>query len=227
MTEKFHEDLKKALPGFLTLAVITSGSLHIFTEYCGPAWQVYLFKPLTMVFIILMVLLAEPPARASYRLLILVGLLFSLLGDIFLMLPRDLFIPGLLSFLAAHLLYIAAFTAGVRLNLLSWHSLPFVIFALLVINMLWPGLGPMAGPVVVYIAVIMLMARQAWEKCRRTRQPAALLAFIGALLFVLSDTFIAVNKFVAPFPSSALVIMSTYFTAQWLIAASVRPDPPS
>ena len=88
----------------LTILAIISASIHIWGEYGGPDILIYIFKPLTLVFIITIAVLAKSPPSRRYKLAIIAGLLFSMLGDTFLMLPVDLFIAGLLSFLVAQLI---------------------------------------------------------------------------------------------------------------------------
>jgi uncharacterized membrane protein YhhN len=208
------------LTAILTLLTILSAALHLRAEYLGPRYQVYVFKPLTMVFILLIALQARWPDFSSYKVAIVAGLLFSLAGDVFLMLPSDRFIAGLVSFLVAHLFYIAAFTSGTGFGL-SWRALPCALYGLLIFSILAPHLGKMKLPVAVYMVVILVMAWQAWERWGQTGQSTALLAFLGAVLFVVSDSALAVNRFRGQYASAQALILSTYFAAQWLIARSV------
>jgi uncharacterized membrane protein YhhN len=71
----------------LTLLAIFSASLHIRAEYHGPRYHVYLFKPLTMVFSLLIAVQAGKPDASLYKVTIIAGLVCSLAGDVFLMLP--------------------------------------------------------------------------------------------------------------------------------------------
>ena len=81
----------------LTILAVISASIHMWGEYQGPDILIYIFKPLTMILIITIAVLAKEPPSRKYKYAIIAGLLFSLMGDIFLMLPLDLFIAGLLS----------------------------------------------------------------------------------------------------------------------------------
>jgi uncharacterized membrane protein YhhN len=208
------------LTAILTLLTLLSAALHLRAEYLGPRYHVYVFKPLTMVFILLIALQTRWPGFSRYKVAIVAGLLFSLAGDVFLMLPSDRFIAGLVSFLVAHLFYIAAFTSGTGFGL-SWRALPCAIYGFLMFSILLPHLGKMKLPVAVYMVVILVMAWQAWERWHQTGQSAALLAFLGAVLFVISDSALAVNRFRGQYASAQALILSTYFAAQWLIARSV------
>ena len=205
----------------LTLLALVSAVLHIRAESVGPRRNVYLFKPLTLVWIILLAIEANNPVSSVYQYLIVAGLLCSLVGDIFLMLPSDRFIPGLLSFLVAHIFYIAAFTSEKPLLSSLWYAIPFLAYGGAMLWVLFPHLGRMKLPVVIYMLVILLMAWQAFVRCRETEQAGSTLAFCGALLFTASDSILALNRFRGRIDHSQLYILSTYFTAQWLIALSV------
>jgi uncharacterized membrane protein YhhN len=173
-----------------------------------------------MVFIILIALLAKTPPSSRYKVVIIAGLLFSLIGDILLMLPVDLFIAGLISFLIAHLIYTYAFRSGRPLRFKYLAMLLFAIYGVLIYAILLPGLDGMAIPVAAYIVVILTMAWQAWDQWDQLRARWTLLAFIGAVLFVISDSVLALNKFGEPFYAARALTLSTYYAAQWLIANS-------
>jgi len=203
----------------LTLLVILSASIHIRAEYRGPQQHIYIFKPLAMVFIILIAILGQD-TLPLYKYLIITGLVFFLAGDVFLMLPSDRFVAGLVAFLIGHFFYIAAFVSEIS-TLIWWPLIPLVIYGIVIYIVLAPFLGKLQLPVLVYGVVIMIMAWLAWEWWSQTGQSGALLASVGAVLFFISDTILAINRFRGAFkPSSALTLI-TYFAAQWLIASSV------
>ena len=184
---------------------------------------IYVFKPLTMVFILGIAFWSTRPSR--YRTLIGMGLICSLAGDIFLMLPGKWFLHGLISFLIAHLWYVFAFhTRKSRRNALL-SAIPFAIFGLLIFVFLAPGLRQFTVPVTLYIAVILAMGWQAWHRWHQGI-PGAGFALIGAFLFIASDTFLAVNRFQFPVPASPLRVLGTYFAAQTLIALSAAAQDP-
>ena len=204
----------------LSALALISAILHLRAEHLGLKTSTYLFKPLTMCFIILIALQTKNTVSPFYKYAILCGLVLSLAGDIFLMRPADRFIAGLVSFLLAHLCYIAAFTSeGTRTpGLLT--SIPFVIYGALMLRILLPHLGGMKVPVMIYMLVISLMAWQALNRWTGTAEQGSALALAGALLFVVSDSLLAMNRFKSRFRNAQLYIMSTYFMAQWLIALS-------
>ncbi|MDP2015333.1 lysoplasmalogenase, partial [Hydrogenophaga sp.] len=159
--------------------------------------------------------------------LLLGALAFSLAGDAFLMFP-GYFIPGLVSFLMAHLIYIALFRQGV-----PWFSSRRALAATLgagvaMYTFLWQGGLPTAlrAPVAAYVLVIALMAAQAIGRATVLRSAAAVGVAVGAAFFMLSDTLLAINRFVSPLPMSQVWVLSTYYAAQILIVRNiVRPQP--
>lgn len=205
----------------VTLLIAGSAALDVRAEYSGPRWQVYVFKPLTTALLLVLALATPPHGAARYQLAVAIGLALSLIGDVLLMLPGDRFVPGLSSFLLAHLAYLVAFTADVPLAAAPVLFALFAVFGLAILALLWRGLGRLQVPVALYVLVIVSMAGQAAGRAWLLRNPAATLAASGAALFVASDTLLSVNRFRRPFPCAQTLILGSYFLAQWLIAASV------
>ncbi len=202
----------------LIILVVVSAVLHIRAEYRGPRWQVYLFKPLTTGLIILVAVMSQG-APLRYKILLVTGLLFSLAGDIFLMLPEDHFLPGLAAFWTAHCFYIAAFLPG-ALPLVWWPALPLVLFGLGIYRYLFPGLTVMRLPVIGYMGIILVMAWLAAERWLGGGGSGRLLAAVGAGLFLISDSLLAVGRFREGFPALRALSLASYFAAQLLIAGS-------
>lgn len=205
----------------LTLCALLAGSLHIRAEYFGPRWHCYLFKPLTTLLILLLAVLSDQPVTGFYQRLVVVGLGFSLLGDILLMLPSDRFLLGLVSFWVAQLCYIVAFASQSH-TWWPWPALPFLLlYGGVMLRLLWPYLGGLKLPVVLYLLVILLMGWQAYGQWQSGEPNRAGLALLGAILFIISDSLLAFDRFRQPFKAARLLVMSTYYAAQLLIAWSV------
>lgn len=214
------ERVSRALPAL----VVASALLTLLGHYGGPGlgWLVYVFKPLTVGLILLLALLAPPGASSRYRWGIVVGLVFSLAGDVFLMLPGDFFVQGLACFLVAHLCYLVAFTDRCRLFPRWEPVLALVALAGGALAFVWPGLAPgLRAPVVIYVLALSSMAAQAIGRGLQLATPAARSAAWGAGLFVLSDALLAIARFRAPFPLATAAILVTYFAAQRGIVRSV------
>jgi uncharacterized membrane protein YhhN len=220
----FHFQLNNmsSAKSILPWSAAVSAVVNILSETFDLRVMVYIFKPLTLVIIIAMVLIGMKGNRKFYSNLVLLGLLFSLMGDVLLMLPADLFVQGLVSFLIAHIFYIMAFSQGVdlRLNSLSW--VPFLLFGVLIYGFMLPSLKKMTIPVLAYMVVILTMGWRAYERWFQRKTGKAKSALIGAILFIISDSALGINRFRLPFEWSTLVVLATYFPAQWFIALSVE-----
>jgi len=205
----------------LSALSLLSAGLAILSDAKGSKRLFRVFKPLTMVFVIFVALAARPLVPASYKTLILAGLLCSLVGDVALMFPDRWFEAGLVSFLAAHLFYILAFRPGPGRPFSTTILLPFIIFGLLMFRTLAPSLGRLKFPVLVYITAITVMAWLAAGRFIDRGGMRPLLAFAGAILFLVSDSVLAYDRFVKKLGPAQAIILGTYFPAQLLIALSI------
>ena len=163
-------------------------------------------------------LLAFHLLRNRDGLILGVSLLFSSLGDVFLALDGEkLFVFGLGSFLIAHLLYVALFVRNwpkplrasvaqkILVAILSLYSAAMLVW-------LWPNLGSLGLPVAVYLCAITAMGVMATLAGFQTRWTV-----IGALLFILSDSLIAIGKFKSPVAAGDYLVWGTYYLGQLLI----------
>ncbi|OOG43989.1 lysoplasmalogenase family protein [Polaromonas sp. A23] len=220
-----------ALQGRLSLTevlLIEAAALATATSALGLVELHRVFKPLALCFALVFVAVRAYPIRAAGRfdLLLLAGLACSLAGDVFLMFP-GFFIPGLLSFLVAHLFYIALFKQGQpwfpsRRALAATLGIGALMYAFL-----FNGLNPVLRfAVAAYVVVIALMAAQAIGRATVLRDKAALSVAVGAGFFMLSDALLATNRFAVSLAMAPLWVLSTYYLAQVLIVHNARPAAP-
>jgi uncharacterized membrane protein YhhN len=156
--------------------------------------------------------------RDGYTAALAGGLILSALGDLLLEVPGH-FVAGLAAFLCAHLAYTAAFLRDER-RLRPERALPFALWLLAAFAWVRPGLGEMTVPVVAYMLAIGGMM---WRAAARWGDhPGATAALLGAILFGLSDTLIAIDRFRAPLPGAPFAIILLYWAGQAGIAASAR-----
>ena len=178
----------------------------------------YVAKPAVMVGLIAVAILLHP-VDSTERTFFLFALTFGLISDIFLMLPQDMFLLGLLAALVEHLAYIAGFNhRPLQAALLAVASvialvsvaviLPPVIRAL---REKQPGL---VWPVVAYVTVFVIMVSSSGST-------GSLVALAGALLFFYSDGLLAYNRFVKPLPQGRLGNIVLYHTGQALLVLSL------
>ena len=135
----------------------------------GPT-LLYVGKPAATLCALVLAAIARG-AAPRYRRGVVVGMVFSTLGDVFLMLPGDFFAAGLGAFLCAHIAYLVAFTDGIGIAPRRGPFLAYGVIAAAVVALLWPGI-PLAlrAPVLVYVGVLAAMAAQtaARRAARRT-----------------------------------------------------------
>ncbi|MCF7752660.1 lysoplasmalogenase [Bacillus subtilis subsp. subtilis] len=203
-------------------------------------WLHWAAKPLTTLLIATIAWQAGRAGRGSatsanapmpgYRRAVLAGMVLSCIGDIALMLPVDAFVPGLVAFLLAHICYIVAFRSGLRAGYgLGVAALLLGAFATGNLIALWPHLpGDMRVPVLAYVVVLAIMAILALARhwARPARHGAARCSTAwaagGAGLFVASDCLLAWDRFGGGLPMASLLVLSTYYAAQYGIARSVQ-----
>ncbi|MBD9483572.1 lysoplasmalogenase [Pseudomonas sp. PDM14] len=189
------------------------GALYIVLLPFKPYPLGWLLKPLPMLLFAWLALRSIRGAAGGWLAL---GFVAAALGDFFLDYgDRDgLFVQALLAFLVNQLAFIVGFALLARSR--SWRllwSLPVIGYAVLMISWMLPGAGALKVPVTLYFVCLLAMALCA---VRVEQRPGPL--WLGALLFVIADSLIGVNKFVQPFPHAVLVIVCCYFSGQSLIA---------
>ena len=225
--------LGAAMQGRISLwlaLMLQSGALATATAALGLQQWHWLFKPTTMAFALIYIASCAIQTMKSMQnlpqkhvQLLLAAIAFSMAGDVFLMLdgqlPSSLFIPGLVSFLLAHVCYVALFKFD-----MPWFAdrrallLVAAIGAAMYVFLWTHGLpAALRLPVAAYVGVIALMATQAWGRYQLLQSRPALLTALGASFFMLSDSILAINRFVQPLPWSSVSVLGSYYTAQALI----------
>lgn len=187
----------------------------------------YISKPLIIPLLAAIYISYQHPRKPILKDHILLGLFFSWAGDVLLQAP-NLFIPGLVAFLTAHIFYIIYFVKT-KSNQYSFFKLrPIMLIAVLAylvefMNILWPTLGPMRIPVLIYGITISTMLSAALWQYQKLENKTALYFIIGATLFVTSDSLLALNMFKETFSLAGILIMSTYILAQlFIVLGAIR-----
>ncbi len=195
--------------------IIILGLYYVFFINTISEQFVMFFKLLPMVLIILLAILTKAENVIPYKTLIIIALIFCALGDY----TIQWFIIGLICFLIGHLFYIRAFLTAKETIAPLWITICLSLYGLAM--MIWIG-GSLikednmilAIAVFAYMVIILIMG---WTSFRAGSKPA----IIGAFLFIISDSILAINKFMFPVEYSHQLIMLTYYSAQILIALSI------
>ena len=184
----------------------------------------YISKPSLMV--VLLVYFQQNSKNLSpLRKWIIAALIFSWLGDVILLAEKQyrfLFVFGLLSFLVAHIFYIIYFWQIKKHNLSEFKTKPSVLLSVLIYSgvfyfVLFPHLSMLKIPVLAYISIISLMLIASFHAFDLKKQVFGQICVVGTLLFVISDSAIAINRFIYPFEFSGVFIILTYAVGQLLI----------
>jgi uncharacterized membrane protein YhhN len=176
-------------------------------------------KPAVVGGLIVVALLAGAGGSPTGR-WVLLALLLGLVGDVLLLPGPDRFVPGLVAFLLGHLAWVAACVrAGLDRPALGWLGVAALVVALVAGRRILPaarehGGAALAGAVAAYMLVIGAMAVVGWAT-------GLVLVGLGATLFVVSDTVLALGRFVRERPWTRPVVMVTYHLAQALLVAGL------
>jgi len=182
---------------------------------------VYIFKPLIILSLLFLYVFSLPKRLKWY----VMALELCFFGDVFLMFSGELFfIAGLVSFLIAHVLFIKIVISRIKeVNFLKiiFSTLPFLsVFSLLIFT-LKDSLHEMLWPVIIYGLTIATFGIVSLISYLETKSNKSIWMLIGAIVFMVSDSLLAINKFQNPAHSLEVIVMATYVLAQYFIYRSM------
>lgn len=227
-------------PKYLLFIYVIVSVLEIFSEWAsevtGNRLMVYVLKPVMMPLLIYAYYSFSSKMFNGFHKLIIVAFIFSWFGDLFLLVTHIneevMFLLGLVSFLVAHILYFAAFTKTFE-NYKQGHITKepgFIILMLgygmalmaFLFTQAHPKFDEMQIPVLIYASVILSMVLMAYNRKGLVNPKSFALVLTGAVLFAISDSFIAMNNFSFLFDGNKqlarILIMSLYLAGQYYIA---------
>lgn len=184
--------------------------------YENSVWQT-LSKPLIIPALIGYYLTSSKLRNKWY----VIALFFSFAGDVLLLDKHNLFLFGIAAFLITQILYVYIISKGLGKS--TWKEkilafIPFILFFVVLIKILYPGLQDFLIPVLVYGAAISVLGSISLLNYLVRKDTVSLCLIAGAVLFILSDSMIALNKFHQALSYYPVAIMITYIIAQYLIA---------
>jgi len=210
----------------LNLATGVSIVAAIAVHFLASPLLLWTFAPLATVLILAIAFANWHARKDPYSLWITLGLVFSLAGDVLLLTPDRFFTLGLSAFLLTHIAYLLAFTRDAHFPARLGVWIPYLLFATCCNFLLFSRLpAGLHFPIAFYSLFLVSMAAQALGRSLFLHTSAARFAAVGALLFVLSDVLLALNRFYAPLRLAPLLILVPYYAAQWLIASSTDVPP--
>ncbi len=203
----------------ILLIMLTALAAIIF-RLTGPYWVFMILKPLTTIIIFAAYLSRGRLRLVSNNLLMCGSLLACLAGDIFL-LWSDLFVFGLSAFLLAHIGFIILFIRLHRFTVKAAPTLMLVPIMIIYYWILYPELNDLALPVMVYMSVIVLMGLQGLGISVDRRSQASYWIAFAVLLFMFSDSVIALNRFLIPLEWSPILVLSTYWASITILSLNL------
>ncbi|NNF17208.1 MAG: lysoplasmalogenase [Gammaproteobacteria bacterium] len=206
------------LTAVLAVALVAAAA-SIISEYRHLALQRYLFKPLP-VLLMLVVVISATQVPPLIRALFAGGLVASAVGDL-LLIDRRRFVWGLLAFLVAHVCYIFGIWMELSQEPRVLYVLPLTLWGGVLFWILRKELNELEFPVLIYIAVILVMIWLAIEALHQNPSTGAQLLVLGAVSFGLSDSILAIDHFRRPFRVARLLVLVFYYAAQFGIAFSL------
>ena len=214
----------------LIIAYFLLATVEIIGTHIGCLPLIFATKPLLMVTLFVWFYLqTKASANSKFRKYLLLSIVFAFGGDTFLMfLPFDeiFFLLGLGSFLIGQLFYVFAFSNSIITSKKTFNKplglallIIFLSYYAILMYALFPYLEDFLIPVLVYGVAVCAMGVSAGWRLNKVSKKSFILVFSGAMLFVLSDTIIAVNQFLykGNLVNAQVAIMITYVLAQYLI----------
>lgn len=199
----------------LLTTIIVMGIIYIFFIPHDPVGFKILMKLIPMALIILYAVTTNSTVSARYKQIILLGLFVCVIADGVIY----WFLAGLVTFFIGHIFYIFAFRHESRKPVPLWAAILLILYG--IIMAIWiagsqfsTGDYILGGAIIAYIFIILLMG---WMAIRSRLK----LAITGALLFMFSDSVLAIDRFVYELPGREALVMLTYYAAQVFIAASI------
>jgi len=223
-----YKRMKKILLHLIFLLIVTG---DLIGEYLQNSQIDHIFKPFLLIWIGGYFLIYARNIDRKVVQLATLGFLFSWGGDLFMMFAAEFvyFVLGILFFLIAQVLYIFLFLRTINLSGKKpflkkkpiW-LIPYIAFGLIIYIILFPQLNIVLRiAIFIYIIAILTMSVMALNRYGNGHPISFSLVFAGSVFFVISDSMIAINRFLVSIPYEGIFIMTTYIAAQYLIMRGI------
>jgi uncharacterized membrane protein YhhN len=200
----------------LTILFFTVSILDIIGVAVNNSLLQTIFKPLIIPSLMALYYFSVEKKNNWY----LIALVFSFLGDVLLMYKNNLFLYGIAAFLITQIIYIYIIVKQMEKPSFFHkylYAFLFVNYVVYLLSLLKPNLGELFYPVLVYGITISIFGLVVTLNYVTKRTTPTLFLMLGAVLFITSDSMIALHKFHVPKSFYPVAIMITYVLAQYLI----------
>lgn len=201
------------------IAVFFSGWLYVDASYRGPVWQRWLFKPVTLI--LLLLLAWQAPMFNAVGYLVLAGLFASLVGDALTLMPGQRTLYAIGAFFLSHLLYTIWFASAMTLSFFWPLPLALIIIGALLIATIWTRLEEYRWPVCTFIGMTLVMVWLAAEQWFLRPTDAAFSGFAGASLLLLGNIIWYLTHYRRRFRADSAIVAACYFGGHFLIVRAL------
>ncbi len=221
--------MKKILQNNFTIIFFFILAVDLYASTAASPILNIIFKPLIVISLLVYLFILEGNKKKAVAFAV-TGLLLSLMGDVLLIFQEQnalFFMGGLVSFLLAHVSYIFYYlrssdaAAEKKLGSKNLIFLLMISYGLVFFLLLSKNLGDLKVPVLVYTTALVCMNIFALNRYGKVNDSSFKLIMTGALCFLVSDSLLALNKFLLPIPFAGLWIMASYGAAQFFITKGV------
>ena len=201
------------------IAVVFSGWLYVDASYRGPTWQRWVFKPITLILLLLLAWQAPMFNAISY--LGLAGLCASLVGDALTLLPRERTLYGIGAFFLSHLLYTIWFAGQLTFTFFWPLPLILLVIGVLLLAVIWTRLEEMKLPVLAFVGMTLVMVWVAGELWFLRPTDTALSGFFGASLLLLGNIVWLGSHYRRRFRADTAIYAACYFAGHFFIVRAL------
>ncbi|MGL5699011.1 MAG: lysoplasmalogenase [Kluyvera sp.] len=201
------------------IAVCLSAWLYVDASYRGPAWQRWVFKPITLI--LLLFLAWQAPMFNAISYLVLAGLCASLVGDALTLLPRQRMLYAVGAFFLSHLLYTIWFAGQLTFTFFWPLPVALLVIGVLLLAVIWTQLEEMRLPVLAFIAMTLVMVWVAGELWFLRPTDTALSGFVGAALLLFGNIIWLVSHYRRRFRADTAIYAACYFAGHFFIVRAL------
>ena len=215
-------------PRKFLLAFVALSLIELISNYLRDSVPLlhYLIKPSILMALSIYFWQETSAMKNRKRILTMqVALFFACLGDVLLMLDGPMYFQlGLGAFLMMQIGYIVVFWTGSFRGIAIPRAIIIVVFAITLFMWIRPNLGGLFVPVFVYMLTITTMVLTTLNRENKVQSDSFQWVFVGAALFMISDSLIAIEKFATPLPLREILVMLTYMAGQYLIVEGLLKE---
>ncbi|WP_455426546.1 lysoplasmalogenase [Dryocola sp. LX212] len=201
------------------IAVFFSGWLYVDASYRGPGWQRWVFKPVTLL--LLLLLAWQAPMFEATGYLILAGLLATLVGDALTLLPTQRMLYAIGAFFLSHLLYTLYFASQMTFSFFWPLPLALLIVGALLVALIWTRLETFRWPIMTFIGMMLVMVWLAGELYFFRPTSASFSGFVGAALLLLGNIVWLGSHYRRRFAADSAIAAACYFAGHFMIVRAL------